>query len=440
MKVVIIGGGSAGTTCAFELRKLSKDAEITIVEKSSNLEYSPCALPYVLSGEIADFDEIFIFRKEDYQKNNINILLNSEAEGVDRKRKELILRNGKKLLYDKLVIATGSDVFIPSIKGISGVDFFSLKTIEDAKKIDKKADKNKSSAIIGAGMIGVELAYSLSSKGNEAVLLESKENILSAILDYDMSEQLKEYLEQKGIRVIENARIVEVKKKHIVLEKERIAFDNLFLCTGMKPNIKLAKECGLKIDKGVIVDEYLQTSDKNIYACGDCVESEEIATGKTVFSMLGSTAVRQAKAIAKNMAGKNEEVSPALNNTITKIGSLYVGAVGITKKRAVENGINVVSSKYESNVRAEYYSVKERIAVKLVCENDGTIIGSQMIGNAEVVGRLNLLALAVQKKLKINELAKLKTCYNPASASIFDPITVAAEICQKKLAMKVDKK
>jgi len=432
MKVVIIGGGSAGTTCAFELRKLNKDIEITILEKTNNSEYSPCALPYVLSGEIKSFEEIFIFNKNDYETNNINLLLNFEVKEINTKEKKVIFLD-KEVSFDKLVLANGGSAFVPEIKGLENSDYLAFKTIEDAKKISKIIKPKDHSVIIGAGMIGVELAVSLAKKGNKVSILESKENILPNLLDLDMSEKLKKSLEQNNIKIFEEFKIKEISKKKIISDKKEIKFENLFICTGIRPNIILAKETGLKIDKGIIVDKYLKTSNKDIYACGDCIESFEFNTNEKIFSQLGTTAVRQAKFIARNILGEKEKFPQVLNNTISKIGKTYVGVVGMTQNRARGLGIKTISAKYTGTVRAEYYSNKEKIIIKLICNMKGEIIGGQIMGDSEVVGRLNLISLAIQKKIKINEIVKLETCYNPASAPIFDPLTIVADICLKKL-------
>ncbi len=436
MKVVIIGGGSAGTTSAFELRKLNKDVEITIIEKSSNLEYSPCALPYVLSGEIKSFDNIFIFTKNDYQENNIELLLNSKVKKIDTKGKKVILNDDKKIPFDRLVIANGGSVFVPKIKGLENTNYITFKTIEDAKEISKITKSKGHSTIIGAGMIGIELAVSLSEKGNNVSILEAKKNILPNLLDQDMSEKLKEKLDKNKIKIYEGCNIKDISNNKIILDEKEVKFDNIFLCTGIRANISLAEKSGLKVNKGIIVNEYLETSNKNIYACGDCVESFEFNTNKKVFSQLGSTAVKQAKVIAKNILGEKEKFTPVLNNTISKLDNVYVGAVGVSQNRANELNIKNISAKYAGDIRAEYYSDKEKITIKIVCNMEREIIGGQIIGDSEVVGRLDLIALAIQKKTKIEDIAKLETCYNPASAPIFDPLSITAEICLKKLKMR----
>ncbi|MFP4423946.1 MAG: NAD(P)/FAD-dependent oxidoreductase [Candidatus Woesearchaeota archaeon] len=414
MRVVIIGGGSAGTTCAFELRKLDKQAEITILEKGNHTQYSPCALPYVVSGEIRDFKDIFLFSEKDYSANDISLSLNSSVERIDREDKTITFtREGEtqELKYDKLVIATGSSSFVPPIEGLESTKYKVLKTIEDAKDISPKGK----SIVIGAGMIGVELADSLAQRGENVSLIEVKENILPGLLDKKMAGRLKEYLdfdiyEEMPVKISEN-------------KVSDIPFDNLFICTGMKPNIALAKECGIETDKAIVIDDYLQTSDEDIYACGDCTEVTEFYTGNKIVSGLGTTAVRQAKIIAKNILGGEEKFPPVMNNSVTKLRRVFVGSVGTTGS---------VSAEYAGPARAEYYPSDERIAVKLFCDRSGIVIGGQLIGT-EVVGRLDLIALAISKSMHVRELAELETCYNPASAPIFDPVSIAAQICMKKI-------
>lgn len=430
MNIIIIGGGSAGTTCAFEIRKLDKNAKITIIEKTSNLEYSPCALPYVLSGEIKTFDDIFIFKREDYANNNIDLMLNSHVEQIDKTNKKIKLNNKQELNYDFLILATGSTSFIPPIKGIETTKFNVLKNIEDAKKIK---NETKKTAIIGAGMIGLELAVSLANKNKQISILETQQNILPNLLDEDVAEILNEHLKNNNIKTYMNENIQEIKTNKIITTNNEISFDELIICTGVRANTDLAKNAELETNKGIIVNEHMQTSNKNIFACGDCVESYEFNSNEKIMSQLGTTAVRQAKTIAKNISGQKEKFPQVLNNTISKIGDLYVGAVGINKKRATELNKKIITAKYTSHTRSEYYPSNEKITIKLICDETGILIGGQIIGDSEVIGRLDLIALAIQKKIKTQELANLETCYNPASAPIFDPLTITAEICNKKL-------
>ncbi|MFW5888452.1 MAG: FAD-dependent oxidoreductase, partial [Patescibacteria group bacterium] len=207
----------------------------------------------------------------------------------------------------------------------------------------------------------------------------------------------------------------------------------LCVCTGMKANTGLAEQAKLDCGEAIEVNDRLQTSDDNIYACGDCVFSTELNTGKKILSQLGTIAVRQGKTVARNIIGWQEQTPVVVNNTITKMGELFVGSVGLTPERARQEGLEAVAAKYSGEVRSEYYPTSGRITVKLVAGKDGKILGGQIIGREEVVGRLNLLSLAIGQGMTLDDLIGTETCYNPASAPINEPISVAAEIGKKKL-------
>lgn len=438
MKVVIIGGGSAGTTCAFELRKLDKDADITVLESSAHTEYSPCALPYVLSGEIDDFSDIFIFEKKDYESNGIDLQLSSEVVDIDRENKIIHYRNGgqdRSVRYDHAIIATGSMPFIPPIKGLDEASYRVLKSIDDAKSIYADIKEGLTSAVIGGGLIGVEVAMALSQRNEKVVLVEAKDNIFSSLLDPKMSNILKDHLEGLGMTILEGRTIQQISQNGMDLGNERIGFDKLFVCTGVKADTRLAEKAGLKVNEGIKADGFMVTSDASIFACGDCVESVQAVSEKKSLSQLGTTAVRQAKVIANNIIAQNKmRFPPVLNNTVTRIGDMFVASVGLTLQRCKELDIAAISSRYAGGLRSDYYPSDSRITITLVCKkDDGRIIGAQMIGNEDVVGRIDLIALAIQEKCSVKSLAELETCYNPASAPIFDPLTIAANIAVKKL-------
>lgn len=402
MKVVIIGGGSAGTTCAFELRKENKEIDITIIEKTNQTEYSPCALPYVIGGEISDFEKIKIYTEKDYKENNINLILNEEVKEIDEKNKKIRLKD-RELTYDKLVIATGSKPYIPKIEGLT--EYLILKTVEDAKKIEKL--ENKSIIIIGAGMIGLELGNALLNKNNKVIIFENQNSILPNMLDKDMASELEKLLENIEIKKEE---IKQININKLITKEQEYYFDHIIIA------------CGTGLEN---------LNNKALY-CGDCNYITEEITKATIKSHLGTSAVRQGKNVANKILNKDTESIPNLNNSITKISDYIVGSVGINTNTAINNNIKTISAKYKGTITAPYYS-DEPLIVKLIFNELEEIIGGQIIGKTEVAGRLNLLSLAISKKMNIKDLKTIDTCYNPASAPIFDPITVCAEIVEKKV-------
>ncbi len=429
-KIIIIGAGPAGFTTAFILRKLNKKAEILVIDKAKK-GYSPCCLPYVVSGEIKEKD-IFVVKKGDYEKNNIKRIFKT-VKKIDRKNKEIILDSRERLSYNNLVLATGSKPFIPKIKGLDKTNFFSLKTLENEQKIFKNIKKAKKAVIIGGGWLGIEIAESLAAKGMKVIILEAKERILSALVDKEIADKIKEILTEKNIKVFENVSVKEVKNKKILLNKKEINFDILLVITGMKPNIKLASESRIKTDRGIIVNKFLQTSDKNIYACGDCIELIDKITKKKNLSLLGSTAIRAAKAVAKNILGFSEEFPQVFNAAVAKIGKSFLGRIGITEEKAKQNNMKCVAALFKSETKDKFCPDKKEILIKMISDVNGKILGVQLVGKEEIAPRINLISAAMQKNMTVFDIAKTETCFNPMSSPMLEPLSAAAEACIQKI-------
>ena len=430
-RVVIIGGGSGGTTAAFELRKLNKDIVITIIEQTKYTEYSPCALPYVIGREIYAPEKIFIYKQEDYSDNNINLMLRTLVQGIDTKQKIVrILEEDRavEIKYDYLIIATGAVPNVPKIKGIEFSKYMTLRTIDDAREI--MSDRGRRVVIIGAGVIGLELVGVL-SRDRQVTLIDSSK-VLNALLDNDMSEKVVQHLESAGVTIKEDTEIERFEEGKIFVNQDILRYDSLIISAGMKPNTELAKEAGLKVSKGIVVDKSMRTTDKNIYACGDAVESTSGINGKPVTSMLGSTAVKQAKIIAANILGEEKEFLPVFTPTIFRTKDLMIGSTGITEEQAEKQGIKTVTATVTGSTKAEYYPFGKKIVLKMIADAEGNLLGAQVLGQEDVAGKINTITMALQKRATVDDLCGLETVYNPAIAPIFDPIVIAAEICRKK--------
>jgi NADH oxidase (H2O2-forming) len=453
MRVVIIGGGTAGSELAWRLRRENKNIEIIILEKGKYRQYSPCALPYFLSGKIKKESDIVLFSEDYYNYNNIDLRLNSELREINTKTKELRYldkksNNEENLNYDYLVLATGLKFKVPSIPGLRDQAFYTLKNIDDAKEIKKTVKKGDKAVIIGAGYVGVELAEALSTLGLKVSLLESQENVLPATLDKKIANIVEEEMKAKKVEVFTNSKIEKVTKKQVylkdeLLEDKKINYDYLFVACGLSADLSLAKQTGLKVNKGIIVNEYLETSKKNIYAVGDLVASVNFVDNKKVLSQLATTAVSQAKVLAQNILADKEKKealkskrNKVLNASVSKFGDLIFASCGITSVYCQQNNIKTISVFYKAKDKAEYYPEAKDIFIYLISNLKGKIIGCQIVGYHEVLGRLNTVSLAIKQGLSLKEFINLETCYNPALSPIFDPLIVTAEICLKKLKVK----
>lgn len=431
MKIIIIGAGAAGSTAALELRKLDKNAEIILIDKEKK-GYSPCALPYVIAGDIKE-KEIFVIDEKEYSSNNIKRIFD-KVKRIDRKNKKIILKKEQEIKYDKVIITTGSKTIIPNIKGLDNAEYFTLKTIEDERKIREKAKKGKNAIIIGGGWTSIELAEALEKKGMKIKIIEMKERIISTMIDKEITEEITKILEQKKIEIITNCQTKEITAKKIITNKGDYAYDLLIVSCGVLPNIELAKISGVKTRKGIIINEYMQTSDKNIYSCGDCVELENFITKEKEPAMLGSIAVRSAGTIARNITNtKKEKFDGAILSAITKIYDTFLGRTGITEETAKEKKIKNISSIYRGWSKPEYCPEKKEIMIKMIADLRGKIIGLQIIGKEDIASRVNMIATAISKEMDLNELMKVETCYDPMSSPIFEPLLIAATHCNRKL-------
>ncbi len=430
MKIIIIGGGSAGTTCAFELRKLNKEHEITVIEKGENTEYSPCAMPYVLSGEIPDKKDILIKQKQDYEENNIELLLETKAEKIDRDNKKVILKNGRELEYDKLVLATGSKPIKPSIKGLEEIKTHNLCNYRDMEKIQEKMKHSEEVAIIGAGMIGIEAAQAMKKRNKEVKVFERKNKILPYLFDEKMAKKIEEHLEGPNLDIQKSTQIQEIKENKIKTNKEEYSYDTIILAAGVRANTELAEKANLETKKAIVTNKKKKTEDPDIYAIGDCSLNEHSVTGERTISPLGTTAFREGKFTARHINGSKEEFPPVLNTTVSNVAGLCIGSTGLMEEHAEETGC--ISATYTGEKTSSYYPEDSEITVKLISSEEGELIGAQAASESDISGTMNWLTFAIKEKTSIEKIARSETCYNPAVASIINPVATAAQVLEKK--------
>ena len=437
MKIVVIGSGTAGSNFALFARKLDRKAEIIVIGKEKTMQYSPCALPFVLSGKIPKLEDIIVFPNEFYEKQKIQMMLETEAKTIDRKRK-VIITDKDEVPYDKLVLATGSKAFIPPIKGVEKKGVFTLKEMRDVREIQKyiKERKPKKAVVIGAGLIGLEGAVAFRELGMEVLVVELLEHLLPTMLDKDIASIVQSHLEEKGIQFRFGVGVSEIIGDPVTAVKigeEEIESDIVLVATGVRANVALAREAGLEIKRGIVVDECLRTSDPNIYAIGDCAEVYDAVTGERILSQLGTTAVRMAKVAAENVFNKNVKFKPVFNTAITELFDLEIGTFGITQERARKEGVEVVVGKFKGSTKPEYYPGGKPITVKLIFRKDNKkLIGAQIVGGERVWGRIMALSFAAQKETTVEDIAYGETAYAPPISPTIDPITVAAEMALRR--------
>jgi NADPH-dependent 2,4-dienoyl-CoA reductase/sulfur reductase-like enzyme/rhodanese-related sulfurtransferase len=456
MKVVIIGGVATGPKTAARLRRLNPEAEITIIERGKILSYAGCGMPYYVSGDIEDYRSLNstpagVPRDSIFFRNvkNIRVFDRTLARSIDRIKKTVDIVHvetgqSDSLSYDKLVLATGGQPMSLPIEGADLNNVFRLWQPEDALAMKEvvTAKGAKTAVIIGAGMIGVEMTEALTKRGVDVTLIEMMPHILPGLLDEEVAAYLTRYIRSQGVDIFTGSRVKKIAGNDqgdvtkVVLSDLEIPADTVLIAVGVRPNSKLAQEVGLRIGKtgGIVVNEYLQTSDPDIYAGGDCVENTHLLTGEHVFVPLGSTANKHGRVIANNIMGYRERFNGILGTGVVKVFDYNVGKTGLTERQAREAGLDVVTALSAAPDRAHYYPTHKPVLLKLIADRKTKkLLGLQVAGLGEGVKRIDVIATAMAFGATVDDLPGLDLGYAPPYSTAVDIVVHGATILRNKM-------
>lgn len=379
MKFVIAGNGPAAISAIEAIRKSDRISEIVLISRENEQAYSPCFLYHYLSGEISK-DKLYIKERDFYEKNDVIVLYGVSLEKILPDNKSLLLSDGKTISYDSLLIATGAEPLKPDIHGIDNVNIFFFKNLEDTERINTVIKESKRAAVIGGGFIGLEVAEALIKKGLSVIVIEKEKRLLPRMLDQEMSGIVKTHLTKKGIEFITGKRILSIEGKKgqtrgIKLEDGTIIqADLVIISTGVRPNIKSVEGSGIRTERGIIVNERMETNIPGIYAAGDIAEIE--IRGIKKINPIWSNATITGDIAGSNMAGLSKRLHdhiPPMN--LVNLFGLFVFAAGSP------DGIRSVKIEDSSGIR------------KLLLNEDNVVKGIQIIGSYSIKGGiyLNLL-------------------------------------------------
>lgn len=376
MNIIIIGNGVAGNSAASAIRKFDKLANITIISEETFPHYSACVLPNYISGEL-EREKVLLKTPADYAKEGVRTILGERVREIDIAGKSVRLGD-KELNYDKLIIATGSNLAIPPIEGTEKEGVFKLKSLFDADKIMRSPGKR--AAVIGAGFIGVGASIALAKKGWDVFDI-SRRWMLPRVFDEKPSWLLKEIIEEHGIQVLTGERVIGIsgnaRAESVVTDKRKIRCDLVVLATGLRPEVQLARRAGLEIGNlgGIKTNAQLMTSIEDIYACGDCIQAKDIVTGKDTLSLLWHNAKQQGNAAGCNCVELFTRYPGSLNVTAVDIFGTYAVSIGHTMDTFRDARLQVI----EGNGRYHYY--------RLLIIGE-ILVGAQCIGEIKNMGAL----------------------------------------------------
>ncbi len=443
-KIVVIGCSGAGAMTAMMLKKSQPSFDITILrEEDERGLLTRCAIPYICCGDVL----VEPSYKDDRMFTDIGIrLINQSAVMIDRKSKTVKMASGEEYPYDKLVLAMGASPVIPPIEGIDADGVFTLRKSEDAFRILNRMNMRriKKCVIIGAGAIGLEIAYLTAKKGVAVEVVEMCDHILPSALDADMSREVEEYIKKKGVSLRLNSKVGKIKGKEevksVTLDTgEEIGAEMVIVSAGARPRTELAKAAQLDIGiQGLKVNPYLQTSDPDIYAAGDVIEFENRITKKASLGQLRPNAVIGGRVVAKNILGKKIEYPPFVNSFATKFFDKSIAGTGITHEAAEKEGFDPISIKKTATNQHSMMIEKKNYTVKLVFDKKNKkLIGGQITSDSRtMIKNIDTIAVAIRSDWTAEQLATLRCAGQPELSPDpgREPIALAAEDALAKLS------
>jgi NADPH-dependent 2,4-dienoyl-CoA reductase/sulfur reductase-like enzyme/rhodanese-related sulfurtransferase len=443
MKVVIVGGVAGGASAAARLRRLDEKTEIIILERGAYISYANCGLPYYLSGEIQKKEDLVIQTPELFGKRfNLDIRTNQEVMEINRIKKTVLIKEQIKNKnyeekYDKLLLSPGAKPFIPPIKGLDADKVFTLRDIPDVLAIKEFLEKRNPRRVVifGAGYIGIEIAENLKKAGFVVTIIELMDQILGP-LDYEMATLVHQHLKEKEVEFYLSDPVQSIEHEGscqilILTSGKKIKTDMIIMGVGVRPEIGLAKDAALDIGKtgGIKVNEYLQTSDPDIYAVGDAIEVLDYISGNAALIPLAGPANKQGRTAADNILGKKEVYNGTQGSSIIKVFDITIATTGNNEKLLKRNKIAYQKSYIHSPSHAGYYPGASPISLKILFSpDDGKILGAQAVGKEGVDKRIDVIATAIRSGLNVSDLENLELCYAPPYGSAKDPINMAGYV------------
>lgn len=453
MKYLIVGAVAGGASTAARLRRLDEHAEIIIFEKGEYISYANCGLPYYIGNVIKDRNNLFVQTAASFnQRFNIDVRVKTEVLSIDAKNKVVIARNQNTLeeyeeTYDKLVLSPGAEPLRPPLPGINNEGIFTLRNVTDTDYIKAYVDAHKAgkAVVIGAGFIGLEMAENLHHLGMEVSVIEMGNQILAPV-DFAVAAEVQQHIRSKGIDLRLSTTVAGFEKENgqlkvLIKDNEPIEADVVILSIGVRPDTKLALGAELKLGsaKGIWVNEFLQTSNEDIYAVGDAIEFTNPITGMSMSTYLAGPANKQGRICANNIVnGNKEKYKGAINTAIVKVFDMTVATAGTASKHLSSAGIEHIVSTTHSGSHAGYFPGANQMTIQIAFEPKyGKLLSAQIAGYDGVDKRMELLSQAIKHGDTIYDLMEIEHAYAPPFSSAKDPVNIAGFVAENILSNKM---
>lgn len=454
-RIIVIGGSAAGPKAASKARRMDENAEITLFQKASELSMASCGYPYYVGGFFDDRDQLLcspagVVRDSRFFWNakKITTKVNTEVTSIDRANKaihfiDLSTGENGRAEYDKLIVATGATPRKPPIPGIDLQGISTLQSLSDADYLRKIRDEGtiKKAVVIGGGLIGIETCEALHLAGIQITLIELLPQLLT-FLDKQMARLVEKYVQSKANVILdngvaeflgENGKLVAVKLQN----GTEIPCDLAVMAIGVAPNSKLAREAGLPVGKtgGLIVNEFMQTADPDIYAVGDCIETTNLISNTPVHAPFGDLANLQGRVAGENViAGNVAKFKGTIQTGICKVFDYGVGSTGLSEQNALRLGITNIETVFNASLDKPGFMQGKLLITKLIVDKTTRkIVGAQVLGPGDVSKQVAIWAMAIQGNMTVEDMVNADLPYAPPYSLAIDHSVATAHIMQNKL-------
>ncbi|MEX1211310.1 MAG: FAD-dependent oxidoreductase [Balneolaceae bacterium] len=446
-RLVVIGGDAAGMTAASKVRRMQPDREIVVIERSQHTSYAACGMPYLISGEVSDPEDLIARSPKEFRDTyKIDVRTEHEAIRLDPSTRTVWMQDlssGKEseLVYGDLLIATGASPIRPDLPGLDLDGVMGLSTLDTGLGLLERVRREPPGhvVVVGGGYIGIEMAEVFREIGSKVHLIDMASQVM-ATLDADMAIVIQEAMVESGVTLSLGETLGEVRAGSeasaltVQTSGDHYPADLVILGMGVRPNSELAREAGLELGpKGAIsVNDRMQTSDPHIWAAGDCADSLHRVTGERTWIALGTVANKHGLVAGTNIGGGDVHFPGVVGTAITRYRDLEIARSGLSVTEAENSGMNVESRTITSRTRAGYMPGSEEIHVKLVAAPDGRLLGGQIVGGVGSGKRIDTVAAALTAGLSVKDLLWMDLSYAPPFSPVWDPVQMAARQFDKK--------
>lgn len=417
-----------------EVRHVDPNAEYIVFTEYEDVGYSPCGIPFVHGGEIDSFDRLILQDKEFYRQEGFDIRYETRVTGIDRHRRLVHHERGEPVSYDRLVLATGFEYADPEVPGTDLDGLYYVKNIRSAMEWDKTIGQARVAVVVNATPLGVEMATQLAHRGLETHIVDPGPWLMADVADPDIMQPVEDSLRELDVKLHLRTQLEgfagEGQLRAVKTSEGELPADIAVVATPKQPNNRMAIDAGLDVGGtgGLVVDERMRTSDKHIYAAGDCIEVPHGLTKIPITGLVGSHAYAQGKVAGANAAGGDRTYEPVNVPWGMAAGKWVIGGASFGETLATALGIPFIMGSADGISKARYYPGFKKITVKLLADpKSHRLIGGQMVGGEGIKERADMLGLAVKLGATIEDLAWMENVYSPPIGALREPIASAAQ-------------